>query len=301
MEEENSLIDREELRRKLAIRAIIYCTIGILVVMASSLTGIAYAEFQNRDRIAKLNINKNQEQEKEVKDSEVIEEKKQLLPVFSEEARERMAKIYEADSDEKIAYLTFDDGPSNNITPQILEILDREGIKATFFVLGSRVELYPELVKQEYEQGHYIANHSFSHEYSSVYASPEALLDEYNRTEKAIQEAIDNPDYHTYIFRFPGGSEGGKYKKQKDAVKSVFQENDILYINWNALTRDAEGKPTAESLVEDLIATVGEKKRVVVLMHDAGTKQLTADTLPEVIEYLREEGFEFRNFYDIMR
>ena len=65
--------------------------------------------------------------------------------------------------------------------------------------------------------------------------------------------------------------------------------------------RDAEGKPTAESLVEDLKATVGEKKRVVVLMHDAGTKQLTADTLPEVIEYLRDEGFVFKNFYDIMK
>lgn len=294
--EEKSLIDRKVIRRKLAIRAIIYCTIGILVVMVSSLAGIKYAEFQNRKKIAEY----NDLQEENIIEEEIAEEKKTLLPVYSEEAKQRLANIYTADTDEKIAYLTFDDGPSKNITPQILDILEREEIKATFFVLGSRVELYPELVKREYEAGHYIANHSYSHEYSSVYASPEALLDEYNRTEKAVQEAIDNPDYHTYIFRFPGGSEGGKYKKQKDAVKSVFEENDILYINWNALTRDAEGKPTAESLVEDLKATVGEKKRVVVLMHDAGTKQLTADTLPEVIEYLRDEGFVFKNFYDIM-
>lgn len=295
--EEKSLIDRKVLRRKLAICAIIYCTIGILVVMVSSLAGIKYAEFQNREKIAEYNEIQNEiEENVEAKQ----EEKKLLLPVYSEEAKERLANIYVADSDEKIAYLTFDDGPSKNITPQILEILEREGIKATFFVLGSRVELYPELVRQEYEAGHYIANHSYSHEYTSVYASPEALLDEYNRTERAIQETLNNPDYHTYIFRFPGGSEGGKYKNQKNAVKSVFEENDILYINWNALTRDAEGKPTAESLVEDLKATVGEKKRVVVLMHDAGSKQLTADTLPEVIGYLREEGFIFKNFYDIM-
>lgn len=299
MEEEKSLIDIEKLRRRLAIRAIIYCTIGILVVMASALSGIAFAEFQNRDRIAKLYT--NQGLENIVQDNIIVEEKKPLLPVYSEKAKERMANIYEADSDEKIAYLTFDDGPSKNITPQILDILKNEGIKATFFVLGSRVELYPEIVRQEYNAGHYIANHSYSHEYKSVYASPEAVLDEFNSTEKAIQEALENPDYHTYLFRFPGGSEGGKYKSVKNEAKSLLEENDIAYINWNALTRDAEGKPTADSLVEDLKATVGDKTRVVVLMHDTGTKQLTADTLPEVIAFLREEGFTFRNFYDIMK
>ena len=299
MEEEKSLIDRNVLRRKLAIRAIIYCTIGTLVVMVSSLSGIAFAEFQNRDRIAKLYT--NQGLENIVQDNIIVEEKNSLLPVYSEKAKERMANIYEADSDEKIAYLTFDDGPSKNITPEILDILKNEGIKATFFVLGSRVELYPELVRQEYNAGHYIANHSYSHEYKSVYASPEAVLDEFNSTEKAIQEALENPDYHTFLFRFPGGSEGGKYKSVKNEAKSLLEENDIAYINWNALTRDAEGKPTADSLVEDLKATVGDKMRVVILMHDAASKQLTADTLPEVIQYLREEGFEFRNFYDIMK
>ena len=295
--EEKSLIDRKTLRRKLAIRAIIYCTFGILVVMLSSLIGIKYAEIDNRKRIAEYNATQNKIEE----EAKVEQEEKKPLPVYSEDAKERIANIYIADSDEKIAYLTFDDGPSKNITPQILEILEREGIKATFFVLGSRVELYPELLKQEYEAGHYIANHSYSHDYKSVYASAEAVLDEFNRSEKAIQEALDNPDYHTHLFRFPGGSEGGKYKNVKNDAKSLLEENDIAYINWNALTRDAEGKPTAESLIEDLQATVGDKKRVVVLMHDTGSKQLTADTLPEVIEILRNEGFEFKNFYDIMK
>lgn len=297
MEEEKYLIDRKVLRRKLAIRAIIYCTFGILVVMLSSLIGIKYAEIDNKKRIAEYNATQNKIEE----EAKVEQEEKKPLPVYSEDAKERIANIYIADSDEKIAYLTFDDGPSKNITPQILEILEREGIKATFFVLGSRVELYPELLKQEYEAGHYIANHSYSHDYKSVYASAEAVLDEFNRTEKAIQEALDNPDYHTHLFRFPGGSEGGKYKNVKNDAKSLLEENDIAYINWNALTRDAEGKPTAESLIEDLQATVGDKKRVVVLMHDTGSKQLTADTLPEVIEILRNEGFEFKNFYDIMK
>ena len=296
-EEDKSLIDIKTLRKELAIRTVIYCTIGVLVVMSASLFGIKYAEFQNREKIAQYY--EQQIQNENTLKEEIIEPKKPI-PVYSEETKERLANIYVADSEEKIAYLTFDDGPSKNITPQILEILEREDIKATFFVLGSRVELYPEILKQEYEAGHYIANHSYSHEYSSIYASTETILDEYERTEKAIQEALNNPEYHTHLFRFPGGSEGGKYKKVKNEAKSLLEENDILYINWNALTRDAEGKPTAESILEDLKNTVGEKERVVILMHDAGTKQLTADTLPDVIQYLREEGFVFRNFYDIM-
>ena len=74
----------------------------------------------------------------------------------------------------------------------------------------------------------------------------------------------------------------------------------MLYINWNALTNDSVGKPTAESIVKNLKDTVGEKNSVVILMHDAAAKQLTADTLPEIIDYLIEKGYSFRNFYDIV-
>ena len=298
MEEEKSLIDRKELRKKLAIRAAIYCTLGVIIVIGSALTGIVCAELTGNS----YNYNNNRIIPQNIIEDEIVQEeiKEKPLPFYSEEAKEKINNIYKENGEEKIAYLTFDDGPSKNITPQILEILKKEDIKASFFVLGSRVELYPELVRQEYEEGHYIANHGFSHDYKSIYSSPQATLDEYNRTEKTIQEALENPDYHTYIFRFPGGSEGGKYKKIKNDAKKVLEENNVIYINWNALTRDAEGSPTKESLINDLKATVGNKKRVVILMHDASTKQLTADTLPEVIQYLREEGFAFKNFYDIM-
>ena len=81
-------------------------------------------------------------------------------------------------------------GPSSNITPQILETLRNENVKATFFVLGSRVELYPELVKQEYEEGHYIANHGYSHVYTNIYSCKEAVLEEYNNAEMKIKAAI---------------------------------------------------------------------------------------------------------------
>lgn len=129
-----------------------------------------------------------------------------LLPQKNENAVQEIKNIYS--SDEKQVFLTFDDGPTKEITPLVLDILKEENVPATFFVLGSRVELYPELVKREFEEGHYIANHGYSHSYSSIYSSTQAVIDEYNKTESAIQTAIGIPEYHSYLFRFPGGSSG---------------------------------------------------------------------------------------------
>lgn len=324
-------IDEDERKKKYLTKILVFGILTIIVIAGASIAGIMVANMYNERRISeyysqieKLNQeqgieqnvveqndmeenNENEGQEEEnieenEENPEIIEEEstKFSLPVYSEAAKERMANIYTADGDEKIAYLTFDDGPSSNITPQILKTLDDEGVKATFFVLGSRVELYPDLLRQEYEAGHYIANHSYTHEYAQVYASANAVLDEFNRTEKAIIEALGNENYQSHLFRFPGGSEGGKYAKVKNEAKQLLDENNIAHINWNALTRDAEGKPTAESLVSDLKKTAAGKNSIVVLMHDTGTKQLTADTLPQVISYLKEEGYSFKTFYDIM-
>ena len=98
-----------------------------------------------------------------------IEKRKEKNPQLTEEGKNNMASLYH--SENKRVFLTFDDGPSETVTIPILETLKNEGIKATFFVLGSRVELYPELVKKEYDEGHYIASHGYSHEYSKIYQS----------------------------------------------------------------------------------------------------------------------------------
>jgi len=207
--------------------------------------------------------NKKSEEDKEEESvPEVVEEVSgptRKLPIYSEEAKIRMQNIYNA-GEEKQVYLTFDDGPSNNITPQILDILKEEEVKATFFVLGSRVEVYPELVKREYEEGHFIANHGYSHMYGSVYSSKEAVLEEYNHTEQVIKNAIGNADYSSHLFRFPGGSEGGKYKKVKDEAKEFLKANGVEFINWNCLTNDAVGTPTYQSLILDLLKTSERKE-----------------------------------------
>ena len=220
------------------------------------------------------------------------------IPQYTEIAKQNIKNIYK--SEEKVAYLTFDDGPSTNITPQILTVLDNYNIKATFFLLGVNAERYPNLVNEEYIKGHYIANHGYSHVYSSIYSSADAVIDEYNHTEQSIKNALNIQEYSSHLFRFPGGSSGTKYKDIKNEAKNILEANDVAYIDWNALTNDSVGTPTEESIMQNLVDTTANKNSVIILMHDSSTKQLTVDKLPDVIEYLQQQGYSFKNFYDIM-
>ena len=219
-------------------------------------------------------------------------------PSYTEKGKESMKNIYR--SEEKVVYLTFDDGPSQSVTPLLLDLLKQENIKATFFVLGSRAEKYPNLIQREYAEGHYIANHGYSHNYGSIYASVDSILQEYNQTKEIIKNILGN-DYDGHLFRYPAGSTGGKYHELKKEAKAVLEENGIAYIDWNALSQDAAGARTKEALIENIVTSVGNKKVVVILMHDAGDKILTYETLPEIIQYLRDQGYTFKNFYSIMK
>ena len=221
------------------------------------------------------------------------------LPQLTDVGKNNLANIYK--SENKRVFLTFDDGPSKKVTTPILDILKQENIKATFFLLGSRVELYPEIVKRQYDEGHYIASHGYSHIYSQIYASPQSVLDEYNNSITAIRNAIGEQEYNPHLFRFPGGYTGGKYFSIKEQAAIVLEQNGILNIDWNAITADSVGAENAEQFIAELDKTVPKFNSVVVLMHDAGNKSATAEALPEIIKYFRERGYEFENFYSIIK
>lgn len=241
-----------------------------------------------------------------IREKAIIEEKKALeeaerkakLPNLTQEGVNNIENLYK--STEKRVFLTFDDGPSN-VTPAILDILKRENIKASFFVLGSRVELLPSIVKREYEENHFIGSHGYSHVYSQIYASPQSVLDEYNKSLTAIKNAIGTQDYNPHLFRFPGGYTGGKYAEIKKEAKSLLEQNEVLKVDWNALTSDSAGKTTTEEFLQELDRTVGDKTSVVLLMHDSGNKMTTAEALPQIIAYFRDRGFAFENFYSVIK
>ena len=236
------------------------------------------------------------EQEEQAKREE---EKEEIKPkTLSAKEIEDLKNIYKLEG--KQVFLTFDDGPSKTVTIPILDLLKQENIKANFFVLGSRVELYPKIVKRAYEEGHYIANHGYSHKYSQIYTSPASVLEEYNKTNQAVKDAIGKQLYNTNIFRFPGGSIGGIYNDLKQEAKGLLEQNNIATVDWNALNGDSEGLRTEEALLNRVKETIQGKNSVVILMHDAADKTKTYNTLPQIIDYLKQEGYEFKTFYDIL-
>ena len=218
---------------------------------------------------------------------------------LSQEQIEKISKIYTA-NDGKRVFLTFDDGPSKTVTPLILDLLKKENIKATFFVLGYNAERNPEILKRVYAEGHYIANHGYSHKYNEIYNSVDTVIYEYNKTEQCIKNALDNQNYNSRVFRFPGGSVGGKYNQIKQEAKEVLKQNNVAFLDWNALSNDSAGAHTKEDIMDNITKTVGEKNNVVILMHDASDKILTYETLQDVINFLKNKGYMFKNLYDIL-
>ena len=222
-----------------------------------------------------------------VKDSSGNETTKERI-IITEPKKEEQQIVEPSTSNndgKSVIYLTFDDGPSRSITPHILDILKEENVKATFFVLGTNTKYNPELVKREFDEGHYIANHGYTHKYSTVYASPEATLDEYNFTQQAIRDALGNQNYKSKVFRFPGGSNGGHYHEAKQNSKAFLRESGIVHLDWNCLSKDAEGANSKETLMQNIIDTMGDKDSVVILMHDASDKILTYEMLEKLKNY----------------
>lgn len=137
--------------------------------------------------------------------------------------------------------------------------------------------------------------------YSSIYASPESVLDEYNRCNDAVKNAIGVPEYNSHLFRYPGGLVGGKYAEIKNQARDLLSQNDIVNIDWNALSGDAETNNLSIDFEMERIRQTSEgKNSIVVLMHDAPAKSVTAEALPQIIAWYRDNGYEFKDFYDII-
>ena len=286
---------------------IIFSTSNKESVSGEGITLESDEHIQSNEIASIENNNQNNSEEKQIQtqivldlpEHDINEINNSFLPQPNENAKELIKDIYY--SDEKQVYLTFDDGPSKDITPQILDILKNYDVKATFFVLGARVELYPDILEREFSEGHYIANHGYSHKYSQIYESQDTVFQEYIDCENSIKRALGREDYNSYLFRFPGGSSGGHYASVKAQARELLDNYGVAYTNWNCLTGDAENKKTKEACMEEMINTKADQNSIILLMHDANDKQQTVDALPEIIEYYKNEGYTFKNFYEIFR
>jgi peptidoglycan/xylan/chitin deacetylase (PgdA/CDA1 family) len=189
----------------------------------------------------------------------------------------------------KSVYLTFDDGPSDKVTPKILDILDEEDVKATFFIIGQNAERRPYLIERMYNSGHTIAVHSYTHDYKQIYASKENLLKDIADCNKVIHSIIGE---YSAVYRFPGGSFGLR-KELIDAVT----EKGYRYVDWNASLRDAEiWNATPEQLINAAITSSSDYNNIVLLAHDSTTKSSTAEALRTIIKYYKDNGYSFDIF-----
>ena len=224
-----------------------------------------------------------------------------LLP-SPEEENDLLDIIEEIDEagGEKTCYLTFDDGPSENVTPIILDTLRRYNVKATFFLVGSIIDSNPDMARRVYEEGHLLANHSQSHNYDKLYASETSFMNEVEATEEAIKK-ISNGKHSFKLFRFPGGSyNAGDHASEKQTYKGTLAENGFYYVDWNSLNGDAEGRSkNASQLLSYLKNSIDTDSSAVVLMHDASAKKATAQSLASIIEYLISEGYTFKRLDEI--
>lgn len=201
---------------------------------------------------------------------------------------------------EKVAYLTFDDGPTPNVTPKILDILKEEDVKASFFVIGKYVDAYPEIVKRAYEEGHYIANHGYDHKNSVLYKNEENFKNEIKKTDLAISSAIGVENYSAHIFRFPNGFMSSNYKHKKEKAVKLLSQMNYTYIDWNCLNNDSVKKYTKEQLLNNLKNTADGKDTLVILMHDTKFVSDSSTALRESIDYLKSLEYTFENFYDVI-
>ena len=287
--------------RKVNLKKSLLLLIAFVTIIGVFSTTWAYVDNQRKIRAEQIRI------EEEKRKAE--EEKKKYTVGVSHEGKkysydanivaEKLSKYDYSNNGEKIVFLTFDDGTSKTNTPKVLDILKEEGVKATFFLTGQNIEYGGEearnLVKREFDEGHAIANHSYTHDVKKLY--PNRVLDidafkaDFEKNDKMLKDILGKY-FSTRVIRCTGGY--GSWKGM-EPLDEYLSENNMVSIDWTSLNADAEGKrKNAKELTEYAIKTSKGKEMVVLLMHDTYGKEETVKALPGIIKYFKDNGYEFK-------
>ncbi|EJP6471009.1 polysaccharide deacetylase [Clostridium botulinum] len=254
-------------------------------IISTFITGGRLLKAKVENNMLAKKINNMSSENKNIKDENV--KLMSNIDKENETYKEKMKNI-------KIAYLTFDDGPSKN-TREILKILKENDIKATFFVNGhpGLEDLYKDIAKD----GHVIANHTYSHDYKKVYMSPENFEKDIKKLDKYIEETVGQKPSH--IIRYPGGSNntishnygGPGIMKQ---IIAHMNELGYMHFDWNVDSTDASAFcQRKDKIINSVLTESRGQHKAVILMHDTNPKTTTVQALPEIIKGLKEQGFVF--------
>ncbi|WP_461614902.1 polysaccharide deacetylase family protein [Clostridium sp. Marseille-QA1073] len=231
----------------------------------------------------------------EKKQIEKKEKQKALINSIQNYSGNKITEYYVANiPNRKVAYLTFDDGPSKN-SIKILDTLKKYNIKATFFVNGREDEFSHKVYERIIKEGHTLGNHTYSHDYSYIYSNMNNFAEDFNKLQKLIKS---NYNYEIKIARFPGGSnntisENYHYNIMKDLSKFLIASG-YTYFDWNIDSNDvASIAPSRDYIISSVLENSKDTNSAIILMHDNIMKTSTVEALPYIIDGLISQGYEF--------
>lgn len=190
----------------------------------------------------------------------------------------------------KIAYLTFDDGPSC-LTESYLDILKEEGAKATFFLIGQQIDNdMQKIIKREIDEGHEIGLHTYCHQANEIYATEDSCFKDVMKIREQLERQFG---YEAKLVRFPWGSANGYISPFRQDIIMRLHKSGLEYEDWNVSAEDSVGTPTVDSIMENVRKDYKKYDEPVILMHDSGCNKKTLEALRSIIRELKESGYGF--------
>lgn len=190
--------------------------------------------------------------------------------------------------EKKSVYLTFDDGPAGKVTSNILDILKKESVKGTFFLIGDQINGQEDLVKRMFDEGHSLGLHSMSHKRNRLYSSNETFLKEMLDVQDLINSIVG---FKPTIIRFPFGCNNNYYKISQSMV-DLLHKNNLKIYDWNTDSGDGANPNSNPNVF--IKNSKSSKDNVVLLMHCAYMSKNSVKALPEIIKYYKENNYEFK-------
>lgn len=253
-------------------------------LLSEALTGLNEEIKVLRDLVEQLQHNEDEIPPADVSGKGNAQDKKvgteQMQPAVAEQQSSPETEEALPDTRRKV-YLTFDDGPSI-YTNEILDILDKYDVKATFFVVGKEDDTSKEAMQEIVRRGHSLGMHSYSHKYKEIYASVDNFAEDFVKLREYLHEVTG---VWSNIYRFPGGSSNKVSDMDMREFAIYLEKQDTVFFDWNVSSGDGGSVLLdVEHLLENCMDGVEKKKDAIVLLHDSADKKTTVEALPFIIE-----------------
>lgn len=211
-----------------------------------------------------------------------------LLKVESKAALDEKA----SEDNNKIIYLTFDDGPSYSVTNETLDILKEKNVKATFFIVGSKIQGKEDILKRIHNEGHSIGLHTYTHKYKKIYSTEEAFVEEMDRTNEEVKKVLG---IEPKLIRFPSGSK----PHLNDSLLDKLHAHNYRIFDWNACLSDGLNyNAPPDKLIKEAQKVIGKSTKVILLLHCDIVNKNTCKALPRIIDFYKSQGYEFKPITD---